>query len=212
MNNSLLERIATSVSIVMSPLIMPTYGVFLALWVSIMSFLSVDTRLLALSVVFILTFALPILFVSVLVRLRKVKHFSLDDQHDRKLPYVFAIICYAATAFYLYSIHSPIWLLAFVIGGIIAAAIAFTVNFWWKISGHMTGISGIIALLFFIHFYGLEAFDLFWLIIATIMLAGVVGTARLILRQHTIPQEIAGFVNGFFSVSLTMLIIVYLFM
>lgn len=212
MNNSILERIATFVSTVMSPLMMPTYGIFLALWVSIMSLAPVGSRLFVLSVVFFLTFVLPVIFVSVLVRLKKVKHFNLDDQHDRKLPYIFAIVCYAVTALYLNSVHAPIWLIAFVIGGVLAAAIAFIVNFWWKISGHMTGISGIIALLFFIHTYGLEAFDLFWLIIATILLAGVVGTARLVLRQHTIAQEVVGFANGFFSVALAMQIIVDIFM
>jgi hypothetical protein len=50
----------------------------------------------------------------------------------------------------------------------------------------------------------LSAFDLFWMLCITIMVAGLLGSARLVLNRHDAWQVLAGVVVGFLSVSLTM--------
>ena len=65
------------------------------------------------------------------------------------------------------------------------------------------GMAGLVALLFYIHFEGLEAFNTFWLMRITIILTGLVGTIRMYQNQHTFWQIIAGFINGFICVYTT---------
>ena len=59
-------------------------------------------------------------------------------------------------------------------------------------------------MLFQLHVQGLSAFNLFWVICGTMLLAGVLGTSRLILKNHTVGQVLAGFANGYLCVMLMM--------
>ncbi len=194
--------IARILSNVLSPLLMPAYGVFLTLWVSILCYLPIGTRLTVLLVVFGITCILPMIFIAVLHSFGVIKDNRLTDRKDRWLPYIFIILCYIGAAFYLIRVHAPVWLWMFMVGGGAAALVSFVVNFWWKISAHMAGIGGVVALLFRLHIDGLDAFDIYWLICGLIILSGLLGSSRIALNRHTFWQVIAGFANGFFWVFL----------
>ena len=75
-------------------------------------------------------------------------------------------------------------------------------NLWWKISAHSAGFGGIIALLLFMQTDGVQAFNLIWITCAVILLAGLVGSARLYLERHTLGQVAVGFLNGYFCVKI----------
>lgn len=197
-----MQRLARIFSTLFSPLLMPTYGVFFALWVSILCYLPVGTRLAVLIVIFGITCILPMIFIAVLHSMKIIKDKTLNNQNERWLPYIFIILSYVGATLYLYHVHSPLWLSAFMWGGTIAAAVAFGINFAWKISAHMSGIGGVVAILFWIHIVGLGAFSLTWLICTMIILSGILGTSRLILNRHTFWQVMAGFANGFIWVLL----------
>ncbi|MEG0011734.1 MAG: hypothetical protein RSA66_02665 [Muribaculaceae bacterium] len=195
-----MQHIAQFFSTILSPLLMPTYGVFLALWVSILCYLPVGTRLAVLLVIFGITCILPMIFIAVLHSFGFIKDQRLVNRKERWLPYLFIILCYLGAAFYLIHVHSPFWLPMFMFGGGAAAIVSFIITFWWKISAHMAGIGGVVALLFRLHIDGLGAFDIMWLICVVIILSGLVGSSRMILGRHTFWQVIAGFANGFFWV------------
>jgi membrane-associated phospholipid phosphatase len=95
----------------------------------------------------------------------------------------------------------------FFAGGALACLISTIVNFWWKISAHMAGIGGLLALLWQIDAMELEIISRPWMvayILIAIILSGLLGSARLLLKRHTLPQVIAGFLNGLICVSLMM--------
>ena len=92
----------------------------------------------------------------------------------------------------------------FMVGSAITVLVMAAINLKWKISAHMAGIGGVIALIYQIHVQGLSAFDLLWLLCLSIIIAGLLGSARLALKQHDIWQILAGAVVGFLSVALTM--------
>ena len=87
-------------------------------------------------------------------------------------------------------------------GAALTALVLMLVNLKWKISAHLAGIGGVVALLYQIHVQGLEAFNLFWVICAAIFVAGMLGSSRIILGRHTFPQVAAGFFVGYASVTL----------
>ena len=90
------------------------------------------------------------------------------------------------------------------VGSALTVVVMSLINLKWKISAHTAGIGGVIALIYQIHVLGLSALDLFWLLCLTIIVAGLIGTARLVLKQHDIWQVLAGAVVGFLCVSMTM--------
>ena len=202
--NKLIAGFARFLTTALSPLLMPTYGVFLVLWVSVLCLLPYGRRVAVLLVCMGITCILPLIFLSVLRHFKLVKDLHVEKREQRFFPYMFTALCYTVAAYYLYYCHSPQWFVMFMVGSAVTVLIMAIINLKWKISAHMAGIGGVVALVYQIHVQGLSAFDLFWMLCITIMVAGLLGSARLVLNRHDAWQVLAGVVVGFLSVSLTM--------
>lgn len=201
--NKWIAGVANFMSTALSPLLMPTYGVFLVMWVSVLCLLPYGTRVAVLLVCMGITCILPLIFLSVLRHFKLIKDLHVEVREQRFLPYLFTVLCYIAAAYYLYYCHSPQWFIMFMAGSAVTVLIMMLVNLKWKISAHMAGIGGVIALVYQIHVLGLSAFDLFWLLCICIIVAGLLGSARLALKRHDIWQVLAGVIVGFLCVSMT---------
>ena len=150
-----------------------------------------------------ITCIFPLIFLSVLRHFKLVKDLHVEVREQRLIPYLFTVLCYLVAAYYLYYCHSPQWFVMFMVGSAITVLVMALINLKWKISAHMAGIGGVIALVYQIHVLGLSAFDLFWLLCICIILAGLLGSARLALKRHDIWQVLAGAIVGFLCVSMT---------
>lgn len=201
-------KLARFFSAIFSPLLMPTYGIFLAMWVSVLAFLSLDTRLAVLGVIFGITCLIPAIFIFLLYRLKYIKDLGLNIQHERWLPYIFMMLCYTIAALYLIDHHAPIWMSSFVWGALVAVIISFFVNFKWKISGHMAGIGGVVAMLCYLQATSLSIVNITWIICIAIIISGIIGTSRILLDRHTLAQVLVGFANGFICVWLASMFII----
>jgi hypothetical protein len=199
--------VANFLSTVLSPLLMPTYGVFLVLWVSVLCLLPYGTRVVVLLICMGITCIMPLIFLSVLRHFKLVKDLHVNQREQRFIPYLFTTLCYGVAAYYLYYCHSPQWFVMFMVGSALTVLLMALISLKWKISAHMAGIGGIVALVYQLHVQGLNAFDLMWLLCLTIIVAGALGSARLALRRHDLWQVLAGVVVGFLTVSLTMRIL-----
>ena len=202
--NKCIAGVANFMSSALSPLLMPTYGVFLVMWVSVLCLLPYGTRVAVLLVCMGITCILPLIFLSVLRHFKLIKDLHVEVREQRFLPYLFTALCYIAAAYYLYYCHSPQWFIMFMVGSAVTVLVMMLINLKWKISAHMAGIGGVVALVYQIHVQGLSAFDLFWLLCFMIIVAGALGSARLVLKRHDTLQVLAGVVLGFLCVSLTM--------
>ncbi len=198
----LLSASARFFSTVLSPILAPTFGAFLSLWTSVLCLLPGGTRVTVLVMILGITGILPLIAIGVLQHFGVITGKNLVRRQERHLPYLVGIACYVGATLYLRHIHSPEWFVMFMAGGAVACTICAAVNTVWKISAHMAGMGGLVALLFQIHVQGLSAFNLFWIINATILLAGVLGTSRMILRRHTIMQVLTGFAVGYAAVTI----------
>lgn len=194
--------IAGIISILTSPLIMPTYAMAISLWGTYLVFAPSAARWQVLMFTFAVTTMLPVMVIFILNKMGVIKHPALNDRTDRPYVYASAAFAYLGVAFYLYKIHSPQWLSIFMVAAAMAAVFTMAVNFKWKISGHATSIGGIVALAFFLCFRNFTVHNNEWLFICTILIAGAVMTSRLILERHTLAQVVAGFFSGVFWVTL----------
>ena len=198
----IIEALARFLSSMMSPLLTPTYGVFLALWVSVLCYIPFGTRLMVLIVVAGITCLLPMIFIALLHNAKIITDKRLVNHRERWLPYIFTLACYVAAVFYLRHVHGPMWLVAMMWGGVLTVAVSGIITIWWKLSAHAAGVAGLLAMLMGIHSLGMGAFSLFATICVMILLCGAVCTSRMILGRHNFTQILAGFVTGYVCVTL----------
>ncbi|MGM9832961.1 MAG: hypothetical protein ACI31A_04650 [Candidatus Limisoma sp.] len=187
-------------SLLLTPMLMPTYGMITALWMSNLLILTLQTKMTVMLVVFAITCLVPALLFLLLKKLKVISELGINDRRERLVPYIIMIVCYVAAAVYLFMINAPEWLWMFMFGGGCAALVSMIVNFKWKISAHMAGIGGLVALLCRINADGDGAFDLLPIICVAIFVGGILGTSRVAMERHTVMQVLAGAINGFLCV------------
>lgn len=185
---------------VLSPILTPTYGIMAVFALSPLRYASFSVMATVTAVVFALTAAIPGLAVWLLNRYGDVSDLALSHRDDRLYPYIIMGAALTAAGFYLQSIGAPQWLPRFYWGAAIACAINLTVNFRWKISAHAAGMGGLTALFVILTRYCLPHTGMTGWIIASILLCGLLGSARVWLGRHTALQTITGLLTGFLSV------------
>lgn len=198
---------AKFISTMLSPLLTPTISTVMALSISPKLLDVTGARFKLLLIVFALTCIFPMITIAVLHNFKVIKDKRLISRKERLIPYITGTIYYAFAVFHVIYTHEPQWLVMFFVGGMLTCLISTIVNFWWKISAHMAGMGGLVALLWQIDAMELEIISQPWMvlyILIAIFLSGLLGSARLLLKRHTLPQVLAGFLNGLICVSLAM--------
>ena len=185
---------------IFNPFIIPTLS-----FIIILNFLpgiehySTKVKIITLSIVFISSCILPLLFILVATLSPGVNR-DMMHHKDRIIPFIFSAFSIFMGTHFMGKLPVPNVFRLFLLGSNLVLIVLFIVTMKWKISGHGAGVGGMVGALLAITFrYGI---DLKWAIIAVILIAGAVGTSRIFLGKHTPAQVYAGF-----SVSL---IIIYL--
>ncbi len=203
-DNTPFERIVTRCANVLSwvfvPLLMPVYGILLIFNLSFLSFAPFHTKLVFTLIVIGANFIVPMLLVLLLKKMGIIEDIGLNGRKERLIPYVITIVCLLGTGIFLYAKMAPLWVAMFYAGGALAGLINLIVNFWWKISAHAAGIAGIVAMLIQMTKEGPTVGAMTWWIVGAIVIAGLLGSARIWLGRHTLMQVLAGSAVGFLSV------------
>lgn len=202
-----LDETARFISTVLSPLLTPTYGMFMALSISPKVLDTTGSRINLLLIIFGITCVLPMVTIAVLHNFKLIKDKRMIKRQDRLIPYITATVYYLGAVWFLSYTHEPRWLVMFAAGGALACLISTIVNIKWKISAHMAGMGGVLALLWQLDAMDLEVISPVWMlffIFAAIGLCGALGSARMLLKRHNFMQVVAGFVNGVVCVALMM--------
>jgi len=181
---------------------MGTYAIVLSMWLSYLCYSPLKAKLVVSAITFVATCVIPVIAIFLLNKAGVVKNPTLNDREDRTIPYIISTICYCGAGTYYHFVNAPVWLSMFMYGGALALLILTLVNRKWKISGHATGMGGLVAMLFFLMCSGNGLRDMQWEFIAGVVMAGAVCTSRLVLDRHTLMQVGAGFLNGFLCVFL----------
>lgn len=194
--NRYVTKAAHIISDVFSPIMMPTYAMAVALWLTIMVYLPLPARLKALFGVFAITAVIPFLFIVIMIRLGKINDASISDRSQRPAPYSVAIVCYVGAALMLISMRAPLWLTTFYFGAAVVSLLSLIITRWWKISAHAGAVGGVAGGMYWLACHGLLMNPVLWLCIV-IALTGLLCWSRLYLGRHTVLQVIAGAVMAF---------------
>ncbi|SEW12032.1 hypothetical protein SAMN05428988_2247 [Chitinophaga sp. YR573] len=202
--SSALRAVATVISYITHPLFIPLIITFLIVRSLPEYFVAFahsskrfqyDTlyiRVLTISIFF------PVLTLMLARSLKFVESIQMHTQRDRIIPYV-ACTIYYFWAFYAFKREgvTPPFFNAFFLGVFLAVVLSMVGNTYAKISMHTTGWGGVIGLLLML-MTGMHMNVSFPLVV-TILIAGVVATARLILSAHTPAEIYTGFIIGILS-------------
>lgn len=200
-------RLARIISIIFHPLLMPTYGFALIFFIqnSISTFIPLKAKLLIVGITFIFTFILPALNAVILLKLGRIKSLEMETSRERIVPYISTLMYYIALAYLFFSAQFSAVFIILILGASVSVLMTLIINFKWKISAHAVGIGGIIGAAM-----GISArlmIDMQYIIILAILIAGLIGFARLRLSAHTPAQVYAGYLTGFLIQLLMMIFI-----
>jgi hypothetical protein len=189
--------ISNSISWIFQPLIMPLFAAFIFMNLPVYAF-----RLLPLPLkhyVFIcnalFTLLIPVLMILLLHRFGFISSLQLERREERRFPLLLTLIFYGLNFYFLYKVHLPALYYLFLLAALLSLLMSGFITRFWKISMHMTGIGGLCGSILLCAF--VWQVDLRILLAFLFLLAGAIGSARLILNAHTPMQVLAGFFNGF---------------
>lgn len=131
--------------------------------------------------------------------------YHLFTQEGRMIPYVISIACYFSCFYLMNALHVPHIISAIIVAALFIQIICATVNIWFKISTHTAAIGGMTGAL--LAFAEIFAFNPLWWFCVLIILGGCVGTARMILRVHSLHQVVYGYLTGLFTAFIVVLLV-----
>lgn len=191
-----MKSIAHVISTVFQPLLMPTYGVMLLFVYTYFGVMYTNQFWLIITPIFLFSFLIPAILIFMLFRLGVISDLSLKKRKQRFFPYLITLVSYTAMMIFYYRMQMPKWFLMMIAASIAIMIIAILITLVWKISAHMFGIGGLIGGAMSVSYF-VERSNPFYMFMGLFILAGFIGTSRLILKRHTLAQVVAGFLLGF---------------
>jgi hypothetical protein len=190
-------KFASFLSVILHPVLMPTYALLLIFRQNTyLSYtVSREAKIALFSIIILNTFLLPVIISYILVSRRWIKSLEMQKREERLFPFLTNLALMLVAAFLIFKLKLPRVFFMLTLGAATAVAFAVIINIKWKISIHMIGIGGLIGTCF-----GLSTFllvDLRMTIIFFLLIAGLLGAARLTLGAHKPSQIYTGFFIGF---------------
>jgi len=193
--NPFLKYAARFLSLVFHPLLLPTYAFAMIILSQPFLFAAYDGGEWVLVVrVFVNTFVFPVLCLFLLWRLGWLKSFEAATREERIVPYIAIGTLYMWTFITFRKSPEPQVLNVVLLGSCLALFACFFANIFSKISIHAAGFGCLMVLAFLNTWFA--AYDVRWLLLVVVLVAGLVGSSRLYLRSHTLKEVMTGFLVG----------------
>ena len=203
---------ALALSGLLHPLLVPTYMFLLLMTINPFLFGSNDfgagQSFITLIMMVLYTAVIPMIAVVIMRMLNMMQSIMMNDKMERIGPLLMVMIIY----FWIYYNLSqngqvPTIFSTFMLGVVIALAVAFVINVMDKISLHGVGMGGLVGMTMICAYvfrgegmdFGGFTLSTGLIVLAVVLLAGLVGSARLALKAHDHFQVYTGYTVGFLA-------------
>lgn len=189
-----LIRTARVISAIFTPFSIPFLAFLILFLFSYLRIMPIQYKLIVLGVVYCFTILMPTLTIFLF---RKINGFSPEDLGERKrrfMPFLLTITSYVFCLVMMHRLNIPWYMTRIILAALIMMVICIVVNLKWKLSEHMAGVGAIVGGL--VSFSALFGYNPVWWLCLFILIAGVLGTARIILQHHTLGEVLVGFAVG----------------
>jgi len=196
-----MKQTADFLSWLFLPLLMPVYGLLIAMYVpsnqnyffneDSLYFMDPNAKTAILYMFFIFSVAAPGISFLVLKKRNIITTIDMENQRERSIP-MFISLIYCLILYFLFIIKAPDnvlpkYIYALPLAGVFVTTSYAFINRWIKISLHGGG-AGILTGFIFAYAFEQAEFQ-FWILIFVILASGLTISARLFLKKHT-PLEV----------------------
>lgn len=185
------------ISTIIHPIVVPTIGVTLYFLMVPVNF-TTNQKFAVLSLIFVVTYLIPLLLMIVLKQLRMIRSFKTETIKERKFPIAFMSILFYLLGNTIRNLSAIDDLSLLFYASALALAITYFLFFLnTKLSIHLLSL-GLCAGFFML--LSLEYSQSFLLLVIVILLfSGITGNARLVLKKHLQREVYLGFLIGLVS-------------
>lgn len=192
-----LIRTARVISAIFTPFSIPFLAFLILFLFSYLRIMPIQYKLIVLGVVYCFTILMPTLTIFLF---RKINGFTQEELGERKrrfTPFILTITSYVFCLVMMHRLNIPWYMTGIILAALIMMVICIIVNLKWKLSEHMAGMGAIIGGL--VSFSALFGYNPVWWLCLFILIAGILGTSRIILQHHTLGEVLVGFAVGLIS-------------
>ena len=194
---------ARIISMLFTPFYLPIVGLAVLFTFSYLSMFSWTYKIQVLLLAYLFTILLPTLLIHLYRRYQGWSLIELGHRERRMVPYVVSIVSYFTCIYVMEQFHMPHFMSSIIVAALLVQIVCALINIWWKISTHTAAIGGVGGALFAFAYY--LGFNPVWWLCVIFLIAGVLGSCRMILRQHSLAQVVVGFWVGFLSAAIAIL-------
>ncbi len=193
--NKRIILVANAVSTVFTPFYLPLVGLAGLLTLTYLSLLPLAYKAFLVVLFWLFTVFLPTTLIRLYRRYRELSILELLGNRERRaIPYVASIMSYMLGYYIIDVSHVPHFMGSILIAALVIQIGCAVVNMFVKVSTHTAAIGGVGGAL--AAFSLIFSFNPVWWLCLVIFMGGVVGTSRMILRQHSLHEVVLGFLLG----------------
>lgn len=185
---------AKALSVIFTPFYLPLVGLAVLLTMTYLSLLPWVYKLFLVVTFWVFTIALPSLLIRLYRRYQGWPPFMVASKERRVIPYVISIVSYLLCYYIMAYVHVPHFMGSILMAALVIQVVCAIVNLFIKVSTHMAAIGGVGGAL--MAFAAILGFNPVWWLCVVFILAGLVGTSRMLLRQHSLHEITLGFLVG----------------
>lgn len=185
---------AKVLSVLFTPFYLPILGLLILFIFSYLSLLPLTYKLFLLLMFYLFTVFLPTALIRFYRRYQGWTLIELGSRERRAIPYVISIFSYLLCYYIMAATHVPHFMESILIAALVIQVACAIINLFIKISTHTAAIGGVTGAL--LAFSVIFSFNPVWWLCIVLLLAGMVGTSRMILRQHSLRQVVLGYLAG----------------
>lgn len=185
---------AKVLSVLFTPFYLPILGLLILFIFSYLSLLPLTYKLFLLLMFYLFTVFLPTALIRFYRRYQGWTLIELGSRERRAIPYVISIFSYLLCYYIMAATHVPHFMGSILIAALVIQVACAIINLFIKISTHTAAIGGVTGAL--LAFSVIFSFNPVWWLCIVLLLVGMVGTSRMILRQHSLRQVVLGFLAG----------------
>jgi len=198
---------ARLISVIFHPLVMPVIGLLILYQSGLdFTFFTWEQKRAVFLIVLLSTLIIPLSFIPLFLLKKTCFEIEMHIRRDRILPFFITSLIYLFTWYFMKRIGIPALLVNYIFASGIAVLFSAVITVFWKISIHMIGIGGNTGLLVFISHYFYA--DVFILVLISFLLAGITGTARMVLNAHSISQLFTGYILGIMTIPVVLALLI----
>ena len=193
----MLKVIANFISTVLHPVFFPIFALLFVSWADANKFAGLDdlARKKLFAIVALNTIAFPVITVFIMHRLGFVKNIVLKDREERIIPFIAGGLFYFWTFMVVRSLAVSEFITQMFLGFSLTVFACFFLTLFYKVSVHSAAAGGFIAIALYLTFTASHNLEIPLMLI--IIAAGLLGSSRWFLKEHSPAEIFSGYMVGF---------------